>query len=276
MNKPVYSSEARPGAVTRTPTQVREQQRADAEKMRQARTTSPGTANLIASARQPAKAPASTKQAVTTASKTPQQAYLDEIAPSSIVGRLIKFSKEGEFTTRDDGEPISSDVDFIALCDETLIGWIKFNDDDDTPPERVQGLLYEGFVMPPREELGDMDVGQWPAGLSGEPVDPWQHQINLVLQHASTKEMFTFSTSSKTGRRAVGNLLHHYDRMRRLHPDELPVVRLRAGGFQHKDDRIGFVPTPVFCVVGRAPRDSAAKPDTSLKADLYDELPDFA
>jgi hypothetical protein len=93
-----------------------------------------------------------------------------------------------------------------------------------------------------------------------------------VLQHADTKEMFTFSTSSMTGRRAVGNLLHHYDRMRRLHPDELPVVRLRAGGFQHKDDRIGFVPTPVFCVVGRAPRDSAARPDTSPKADLDDEI----
>jgi hypothetical protein len=279
MNKPVYSTEARPSANTRTPSQVREQQRTDAEKLRRARTASPGTASLIASAGQPAKAPASSKQVVPASgkqmaapvSKTPQQAYLDEIAPSSIVGRLIKFSKEGAFATRDDGEPISPDIDFIALCDETLIGWIKFNDDD-TPPERVQGLLYEGFVMPPREELGDMDVGQWPAGLSGEPVDPWQHQINLVLQHADTKEMFTFSTSSMTGRRAVGNLLHHYDRMRRLHPDELPVVRLRAGGFQHKDERIGFVPTPVFCVVGRAPRDSAAKPDTSLKADLNDEI----
>jgi hypothetical protein len=279
MNKPVYSTEARPSTNTRTPAQVRVQQRADAEKSRQARTASPGTANLIASAaKETARPAASSKQVATTTmkqvapiSKTPQQAYLDEIAPSSIVGRLIKFSKEGAFATRDDGEPVSPDVDFIALCDETLIGWIKFNADDE-PPERVQGLLYENFVMPPREELGDMDPAQWPAGLSGEPVDPWQHQINLVLQHADTKEMFTFSTSSMTGRRAVGNLLHHYDRMRRLHPDELPVVRLRAGGFQHKDDRIGFVPTPVFCVVGRTPRDSAAKPDTSLKADLDDEI----
>ena len=45
--------------------------------------------------------------------------------------------------------------------------------------------------------------------------------------------MFTFATSSKTGRRAVGNLLRHYDTDAENHPDELPVVRLRKGGFPH-------------------------------------------
>ena len=76
-----------------------------------------------------------------------------------------------------------------------------------------------------------------------------------------------------TERRAVGNLLRHYDRTQKSHPDELPVVRLKTGGFQHRDERIGWVHTPVFAVVGRAPRDSAAKPNTSLPADLNDEIP---
>jgi hypothetical protein len=51
------------------------------------------------------------------------------------------------------------------------------------------------------------------------------------------------------------------------------VVKLKTGGFNHKDDRIGWVPTPVFAVVGRAPRDSAAKPDTSLSGDMSDTIP---
>jgi hypothetical protein len=85
--------------------------------------------------------------------------------------------------------------------------------------------------------------------------------------------LFTFATSSMSGRRAVGNLLRHYDRMQRTHPNELPVVKLKVGGFQHKDERIGWVPTPVFAVVGRAPRDSAAKPDTSTQGQLQDEIP---
>src|SRR5262245_53160446 len=53
--------------------------------------------------------------------------YLDEVAPASIVGRMIKYSKEGKFVTPDDEEEISEDQDFIALCDETLVSWVKFN-----------------------------------------------------------------------------------------------------------------------------------------------------
>jgi hypothetical protein len=34
-----------------------------------------------------------------------------------------------------------------------------------------------------------------------------------------------------------------------------------------------MVDVPVFVVVGRAPRDSAAKPDTSIGAYLNDEIP---
>ena len=65
--------------------------------------------------------------------------YLDMSAPASIVGRMVKFSKDGKFVTSDDGAAISEDEDFIALTDETLVGWLRFN--DDAPPDRVMGLL---------------------------------------------------------------------------------------------------------------------------------------
>ena len=52
-----------------------------------------------------------------------------------------------------------------------------------------------------------------------------------------------------------------------------PVIRLKVGGFQHRDERVGWVHVPVFAVVGRAPKDSAAKPDTSIGADMSDEIP---
>lgn len=97
------------------------------------------------------------------------------------------------------GDELSPDDDFIALSDETLIGWIKFGAEGELP-ERHQGLLYQGFVMPPRESLGDTDEGPWPEGLSGQPADPWQHQVCLVLQSPVTQELFTFSTTSQTGR----------------------------------------------------------------------------
>ena len=195
--------------------------------------------------------------------------YLDEVASSSIVGSPIKFNKHGKFATKD--AEISEETDFIVHADQTMVGWIKFN--DDAPPDRHMGMLYDGFIMPPRAELGDTDPADWPAGLSGAPDDPWKHQMYLVLQQAGTAEFFTFITQSATGRRSVGNLLKHYERMRKINPNELPVVRLKAGGFQHRDDRVGWVATPAFAVVGRAPRDSVAMPDTSPACDMNDEIP---
>jgi len=207
--------------------------------------------------------------------RTPVQAYLDEVAPASIVGRMIKFDgKEGKYFTADDEEILDDQTDYAALCDQTLVGWLKFNGQGQ-PPDRHMGLLYDGFVMPPRETLGDLDETQWEAGLSGEPQDPWQHHVYLVLQNGATGELFTFCTSSKTGRRAVGNLLRHYNRVRKTDASFYPMVRLKIGGFNHSDQRIGWVSTPVLAVTGRMPRIDAAKPEAGNSQTVFNDTIPF-
>jgi hypothetical protein len=201
-----------------------------------------------------------------------RERYLNEIAPSGTVGRMIKFSKDGEFITHDDGASVSSDATFLALCDQTLIGLMKFNGAGE-PPTRHMGLFYDGFVMPSRESLGDLDQTKWEIGLNGQPADPWQHHMYLVLQDTETSELFTFVTSSPTGRKAVGNLLRHYNRMCRSAPGELPTVRLSKGRFAHKDSRVGWVAVPVFVVVGRSSRDMAVKPEEPASIPLNDPIP---
>jgi hypothetical protein len=201
------------------------------------------------------------------------QAYYEEVAPVSIVGRMVKFDTKGRrYIATDNDEVIPDTEDFVVLADQTLDGYIKFNGKGE-PPDRIMGLLYDGFIKPHRDELSDRDPSKWEIGLDGKPSDPWQHHTYLVLQKGDTAELFTFVTSSATGHRAVGNLLRHYDRMQRTNPGELPVVRLKTGGFQHRDDRVGWVATPVFTVVGRAPKNSAAAPDTSPSSDMDDEIP---
>ena len=197
--------------------------------------------------------------------------YLDEIAPATIAGRMIKFNKEGKFIVADDETEVSEDTDFIALCDQTLIGWIKFNGQGEAP-SREMGLLYSDYIMPPRESLGDTDPAEWEEGLSGQPADPWQHHVYLVLQRVDTGEVFTFVTSSVTGRRAIGMLLKHYDRMQKQQPGHYPLVRLKVGGFQHRDDRVGWVKTPVIAAIGRVPGIDAAKPE-SKSGEFNDKLP---
>jgi hypothetical protein len=199
-----------------------------------------------------------------------RERYLDEVSPTTVAGRIIKFSKDG-FVTPDDKKPVSDDVEFLALCDQTVVGLIKFNGEGQ-PPDRVMGLLYDGFQVPPRESLGDLDPTKWDEGLDGQPADPWMHQMCVVLQRRDTAELFTFITSSVTGRRAVGQLLKHYDRLNRSHPGSIPIVYLREGGYQHREQRIGWVSTPVFAVVGATTEAETVKPNTPTGDILNDSL----
>lgn len=248
----------RPGP---TPAQINAQQKADAER------------DLAAKQQKHQQLQASTTARGIDATQAAVQQYLSEIAPASIVGRMVKFSKEGVFTTTDDGKAMDDALPFIALCDQTLIGYLKFNGEGE-PPDRHMGLLYDGYIMPPRESLGNTDQSEWETGLDGKPADPWQHHVYLVLQSTETEELFTFVTSSKTGRRAIGNLLRHYDRVKKTDAGFYPLVNLKTGGFQHSDPRVGFVSTPVFTVIGRIPRADAAKPDAAASsAPFNDDIP---
>jgi hypothetical protein len=151
---------------------------------------------------------------------------------------------------------------------------MKFNGEGNSPTIEG-GLLYEGYRLPPREEMGDLDNSKWEIGLDGRPADPWIHAVDFVLQDEETTELFQFSARSKTARRAVGVLLRHYDRIARLYPGELPVVNLKVGGYQHSEKRVGWVKTPVLAAVGRVSSDSAAKPPGNGGAadEFSDEIP---
>ena len=61
-----------------------------------------------------------------------------------------------------------------------------------------------------------------------------------------------------------------YNRLQATNPGAYPVVRLKPSGYQ--DSRFGWVNTPSFIPVGIAAGLSADVPDTSLKAQLNDEI----
>ena len=198
--------------------------------------------------------------------------YLDAIAPAQLVGREMVFSKNGMFITRDDEAPIDEARVFIAHADQSMIGRIKFNGPGEKPDVHM-GAMYDGYIMPSRESLGDNDEALWELGLNGSPQDPWTNQMYIVLEDAASNEMYTFVTRTVTGLRAAGNLLRHYERLKKTHPDMYPLVNLKKGGFNHRDTRVGWVSTPAFAVVGRHPRNSAATPNSSPSADLENSIP---
>jgi hypothetical protein len=134
---------------------------------------------------------------------------------------MIKFDgKEGAFVRQDTEEAIDGSRQFLALCHDVLVGRVKFNGPGEAP-DRAMGLFYSDWVEPPRESLGDLDQTKWEMGLDNRPADPWQPFMYLPLADAETKEMFTFIASSKSGRRAIGNLLRSYDRLRQAKPQKI-------------------------------------------------------
>jgi hypothetical protein len=220
-----------------------------------------------------AMAPVTPRASVPAVAETNKQYRERYLAPQSIAGTEIKFSKGGEFVHKNnEAEKIGEDRRFIVLADQTIAGWIKFNGHG-VVPDKQMGLYYsDDYRIPERQELGDLDQSRWELGPNGiDKQDPWGKQWMVVLQDEATSELSTFVTNTKTGHTAVSNLLRHYDRLILRKPNHYPVVKLVAGGFQHKDSRIGWVPTPVFCAVGSVPCDGAAKPP--VDDPFNDDLP---
>jgi hypothetical protein len=214
--------------------------------------------------------PASKSMALTNGGASPISAYLAAHGVG-MTGTFFKFGKDG-FVTTSDETAIPEGTQFTVIYDQVVGGWIKFMGKGN-PPIRKQGQLFEGFVPVPRSELGDNDREEWELGLSGQPQDPWQIQLLLPLQNVETGELFVFQTTSVTGRRAVDNLIQQCAQMQRKDPDHYPVVKLRIGGFEHRDERVGWVKTPAFERVGKAPKADTTVAATTVAEDMNDAIP---
>jgi hypothetical protein len=187
-------------------------------------------------------------------------------------GVFIKFAKDGVYRKQSDDAQIPTGTEVAVVYDEIRIGWIKFGEKGQ-PPERKMGPAFAGFLPPAREELGDTDEAQWEVGLSGKPTDPWQFQVMVPMHDTKNGEMYIFGTTSITGRRECDKLIAACARMQKSEADFYPVVKLDVSGFEHRDSRIGWVRTPCFTRIGKAPKSDASAAQTSLGDNLDDEMP---
>jgi len=70
--------------------------------------------------------------------------------------------------------------------------------------------------------------------------------------------LYTFVTSTSTGRPEVERLLRRYMVHKRRHPNDYPIVALDVGGFEHKNKSVGWVKTPKLSPAGYESKDKAA------------------
>ena len=176
-------------------------------------------------------------------------AYLDQVAPAPCIGKLVKFSKLGEFLKGQDLDVIPDGTTAVAAGDLALRGFIHWR--DNKPVEQRLVLLSSGARLPERDELGNLDKSEWPKDSNGNPRDPWQPVLYVPMMLMDEGELFTFTTGSTSGINSTHKLLRHYAYHARRHPDDYPVVKLTKSFFiPKKDPSIGKVLFPDFMPAG--------------------------
>jgi hypothetical protein len=183
----------------------------------------------------------------------PYVAYGQAASMTRIVGKLLKFTKFGEWIAGETNEEITLGTEMIAHMGELQIGWIKWV--DGKPAEQVMGRVCDNFQPPRRSELGDTDQNEWDVDqTSGKPRDPWQFS-NYLLLASFDNELYTYAASSRGGIQAIGKLSDEYGHAMRHRPDQFPMVRLGQGSYDHPNKAYGEIRFPVLEIVGWAPRE---------------------
>ena len=111
----------------------------------------------------------------------------------------------------------------------------------------------DGVQPMKRDELGDDDLTKWEIDNTGQPKDCWQFSNYLPLKSADGT-LYTFTTSSRGGLGAVGDLVRRYSRHRRKNPDVHPIIALDVDAYEHKNKAFGRIKFPQFTPMGWEPK----------------------
>lgn len=203
------------------------------------------------------------------------QSYGDQVSQRSIVGKLLKFSK-GDYLVGENNDEVEEGTQLVANMDELMVGWIKW--EDSKPVEQIMGRVSEGYQPSKRNTLGDDDKSKWEVDDQGRERDPWQFSNYLILKSVDGDDLFTFTTSSRGGLNAIGELCKTYGKLMRQKADEFPVIALEVGSYQHSNKAFGRIKFPVLKVVSWAAKAAfvqalAAEQGTSDAAAAAEEAP---
>jgi hypothetical protein len=183
---------------------------------------------------------------VATLQPNPFEAFGDAATRSS--HPLLKFSK-GDYVFGQNAEMVPIGTEVVAIMEEFMTGMIRWS--NGTPTERLMGTVASRYIPPRRADLGDTDKSLWEVDDRGDPKDPWQLSNELpMVMRADIAKIFTFTTSSRGGLGALGELCKVYGRHMRTNPNDYPIVRLDVGSYMHPNKSYGRIKFPKFELIG--------------------------
>lgn len=161
-------------------------------------------------------------------------------------GAFLKFNgNTGDFTFGAEGDEIPHGTQLAVQMDGFARGFICWVEGDVV--EEVMVKVVDG-KPPLQSDLADH--GPYEKHDDGTQ-DGWSEQARVTFISLEDGETYVYKTSSKSGLRALGNLLRDFARQMRSHPDALPVAEFGATSFIPKNNKkIGKKYAPSFKLVG--------------------------
>ena len=189
----------------------------------------------------------------------PYKAYGQAVTGHRRLGTMTKYDKGVWFAgTGATALPIEPGTELVAVITALLIGWVKFVNGDFVDSD--MGYLSEGFVMPKRTELDDLNEDDWEVRPDGTKKDPWSRSNELPLISPGDDAIYTCCTGSKGGLAAIGELCLEYNEELPLYP----LVALGTDSYMHKVKSLGRIHVPTLKIVKYV--DSAPYDDIIAKA----------
>jgi hypothetical protein len=163
-------------------------------------------------------------------------------------GLLLFDGKIGRWTYSQDKIELPPGTKAVALVDQTLKGFTRF--DDGKPTSRLLPLWPAPDLPALRLTLGDLDPNVWVGRDSkGRPKDPWMPARKMpVILLVQTLDCLVFSTSSINGVIAVSQLNRAVLRERRdpARASVLPIVSLASDSYLSANKQFGKIFKPLF------------------------------
>src|SRR5262245_32489419 len=123
-------------------------------------------------------------------------------------GEILKFL-DGVWSVG--GQTVPRDAKYVVT--HVLAAWVRW---EDKKPAQYEFARPSG-MLPHRDALSHLDQADWPAGVDGEPSDPWRNTRFVYLLNPATAETFT-ATNSTVGMRAAYEALGKaVSTMRKVH-----------------------------------------------------------
>jgi hypothetical protein len=159
-------------------------------------------------------------------------------------GEFFNFNGQtGEQTIGREKHPVGATVAFHVHVDGMAIGHVKIVDKKIV--DREIGLVADGYIRKPREELDDYDMRRWPRDR-GEPQDPWRPTTCLPMRNMESGEMVIYGPIAPTQLKAIKDFIAVVRRSDRDGRD--PMVLIGSRNFKNQSGGTSYVPT--FTIVG--------------------------